>query len=160
MENVAHGLRPSGPRTVMRLETRGRASEELGMRPPRIVLAEDDPELRRLIGSVLRRDGYDVLELVDGAQLLEYLVRQSDRNADAPDLIVSDIRMPGCTGLDVLAGVRRRDWATPVVLITAFGDRDTHEEAERLGAVAVFDKPFDLDDLRTAVLNVVSHKPV
>jgi FixJ family two-component response regulator len=56
--------------------------------------------------------------------------------------------MHGVTGLDVLAGLRETDWATPVILLTAFGDAELHAEAHRLGALAVFDKPFDFRDLR------------
>jgi len=67
-----------------------------------------------------------------------------------PDLIVSDVRMPGWSGLDLLRFLRHRRSAIPVVLITAFGDRDTHERAARLGA-AVLDKPFALADLRRAI---------
>jgi FixJ family two-component response regulator len=59
--------------------------------------------------------------------------------------------MPGLTGLEVLAGLRKRDQSTPVILITAFGDEQTHAEAKRLGATAVIDKPFDTADLLTAV---------
>jgi DNA-binding NtrC family response regulator len=66
-------------------------------------------------------------------------------------LIISDVRMPGVSGLDVLATLRREDWSTPVILMTAFGDLETRAEARRLGAKALFDKPFDVDDLRTAV---------
>ena len=61
--------------------------------------------------------------------------------------------MPGCSGLDLLACLRHFDWNTPVILITAFGNAETHDQARRLGAFAVFDKPFDLADLETAVLN-------
>ena len=63
--------------------------------------------------------------------------------------------MPGFTGLEVLAGLRDANWHTPILLITAYGSDETYEEAARLGASGVFDKPFDIDDLRTAVLNLV-----
>ena len=60
------------------------------------------------------------------------------------------------TGLDVVAGLRRAEWITPVIIITAFGDEATHAEAQRLGAAAVFDKPFDVNDLRIAALHYAS----
>ena len=59
--------------------------------------------------------------------------------------------MPGLGGLDVLAILRCADWNTPVILITAFGDEATHAEGRDLGALAVFDKPFGVDLLRSAV---------
>jgi DNA-binding response OmpR family regulator len=122
-------------------------------RPARVLVAEDDQEMRSLIVSSLRRDGYDVVESETGDALLEEIGDELLRaHAVRPDLIVSDIRMPGSSGLDVLSGLRRAAWETPVILITAFGDDDTHKKAKRLGASAVFDKPFDVDDLRTAVM--------
>ena len=68
--------------------------------------------------------------------------------------IVSDIRLPHCSGLSVLATVRRAQWALPVVLMTAFSDPETRRLVESLGAI-LFDKPFALDDLRTAVANLL-----
>ena len=121
--------------------------------PVRVLLAEDDPEMRELLATALRQDGLEVVEARDGSALLDRLAEAlaADGDLDGYDLIVSDIRMPGYSALDILAGVRRALRHTPVILITAFGDRVTHERAMRLGASAVFDKPFDIDDLRMAV---------
>jgi DNA-binding NtrC family response regulator len=123
--------------------------------PPRVLLAEDDAEMREMIAQVLRRDGYDVIEARDGFQLLQYLATHTPAAEDAVDIVISDIRMPGKTGLDVLAGLRFADPATPVVLITGFGDLRTHLEAKRLGAAAVLDKPFDLQQLRSVIVNLL-----
>jgi DNA-binding NtrC family response regulator len=65
---------------------------------------------------------------------------------EAVSIIVSDIRMPGLDGLGLLTALRCASWTTPVILMTAFGSSETHEEAARLGAV-VLDKPFDLERL-------------
>jgi DNA-binding NtrC family response regulator len=77
------------------------------------------------------------------------------RPARPLDLIVSDVRMPGWTGLDLLDVVRRARMGTPVLLITAFGAPETHQEAARLGAGAVLNKPFDLDEFRATVAALV-----
>ena len=124
---------------------------------PCIVLADDNHELRSLLAAALRRDDYDVVEARDGSELLTRLATQHLRTeVDHPiDLVIADIRMPGCTGLEVLDGLRLSDWATPFILMTSFGDPETHAEGHRLGAAAVFDKPFDLDDLRTIVRNLI-----
>ncbi|WP_437324805.1 response regulator [Sorangium sp. So ce381] len=123
----------------------------------RVLLAEDDRELRLLLATALRRDGYEVLEAHDAKHLLELMGEALVSGNGAPvDVVVSDIRMPGASGLDLLAGLRRDDWTTPVVLITAFGDPETHAEAYRLGADAVLDKPLDVDDLRLVVQTLVS----
>jgi DNA-binding response OmpR family regulator len=122
----------------------------------RVLVAEDDPELRKVIADALRTDGYFVIEKADGAAALDYVAScLLHRHPDPPDLVVADIRMPHLSGLHVLAAMRGLDQMPPVVMITAFGDPKTHAQARRLGAEAVFDKPFDVDDLRTVVLNLV-----
>lgn len=129
------------------------AQTMLAARHAHLLVAEDDPEMRALLASCLRRDGYSVTEASDGAELRDYLGDCLLHGSIAyPDLIVSDIRMPGTTGLDVLAGLHHSGVTTPVILITAFGDEDTHRLGKALGAVAVFDKPLDFDELRDTVL--------
>jgi FixJ family two-component response regulator len=59
--------------------------------------------------------------------------------------------MPRRGGLDLIQELLDLEWCPPCILITGFGDERLHAEARRLGAVAVFDKPFDLDDLRASV---------
>lgn len=124
------------------------------LRPIRVLLAEDDAEMRRLLVATLRRAHCEVTEAQTGVQLSEQIARVRDGGAGAVDLIISDIRMPGRSGLDVLAALRRLDRDTPVILITGFGDPETHAQAHQLGALAVFNKPFDLDDLRMLVVSL------
>ncbi|MEO6950860.1 MAG: response regulator [Polyangia bacterium] len=110
----------------------------------RVLLAEDSESMRDMLECVLLKDGYDVTAVEDGDDLVAAL---DAAYGCAPELIITDVRMPGRSGLQVLEHLRARDRVTPVVLITAFGDAETHEEAGRLGAV-VLDKPFALDELR------------
>ena len=129
-------------------------------RRPRVLVAEDDREMRRLVVEALTDDGYDIAEVCDGVELLaqvgsSVLFGGFGSTREPPDLIVTDVRMPGLTGLTVLEGLRRAGGDVPVVVITAFGDEETHRVALENGAVAVFDKPFDLDDLRTIVLHAL-----
>jgi DNA-binding response OmpR family regulator len=123
----------------------------------RILVGEDDTDLRQLIAASLVTDGHEVVEAADGREILALLAPTLARpGARSPfDLIISDIRMPGWSGLEVLAGLRHYPMAPSVVLITAFGDEHVHAEARRLGAAAVLDKPFDLDELRALVTNVL-----
>jgi CheY-like chemotaxis protein len=119
-------------------------------RAPRILIAEDDSQMRDLLAEALRGAGYMVWEAEDGMELFDYYDEQSaPGNPDqfqGVDLIVSDIRMPWITGMQILGELRARRRHIPVVLITAFGDEKIHADAERLGAVAVFDKPFDVGE--------------
>jgi CheY-like chemotaxis protein len=128
--------------------------------PPRVLLAEDDPSLRSLIATSLREDGYEVVEVPDGNALVDRLADgvAADGSLDGIDLVVSDIRMPGFTALEVMAGMRRLLSRTPIVLITAFGDARTHRRAEQLGAAVVLDKPFDLDELRSTVTRLLAKR--
>jgi CheY-like chemotaxis protein len=126
---------------------------------PVVLVAEDDPEMRRLLATVLPRWGFDVVLAHDGDELTDRVQRflhgTSEERAHPPDLIISDVRMPGHSGLSVLEYLREHDGKTPFVVITAFGDASTHAEARRLGAARVLDKPFDLNHLRATVLELV-----
>ena len=123
-------------------------------RPSRVLVAEDDVEMRRLVGGRLRRAGVEVVEARDGHEALEAIALVHGDGVGARfDLVVSDVKMPGLGGLQLLECLRSGGWSMPVILITAFGSAETHESARRLGAHAVFDKPFDVDDLVGAVLD-------
>ena len=126
-------------------------------RQPLVLLAEDDAEFRHLLATVLEEEGYEVVEAGDGLALLASIEDTLTVRRERPEafLVVTDVRMPGLTGLDVLAILRCANWATPVILITAFGDEATHAEGRELGAVAVFDKPFNVDALRATVLETI-----
>lgn len=123
----------------------------------RILVTEDDAELRRLLTATFRRAGFDVLEAADGSSLLDQVgeVFLQDQDLSKLDVIVSDVRMPGWSGLDVLAGLVHSDYRVPVVLITAFADERTRDAAARLGVEALLQKPVDMDDLCTVVVRVL-----
>ena len=125
---------------------------------PRLLLAEDDDGLRPLLAERFRAEGFEVVEAEDGAAVVEFLAESIVQNSRHPgfDLIVSDIRLPGLNALDVLRGARGALEATPVILITAFGDRRTHDRALLLGASAVFDKPLDVDELIDAAFRLLT----
>lgn len=123
----------------------------------RVLLAEDDGEMRELLREALEHAGYDVTECSDGWSLLEHLhsyFLASEGNEEWFDVVVSDIRMPAITGLEVLEDGRTLDTFPPMILITAFGDEAVHDDARRFGAAAILDKPFDVDDLILAVQEI------
>jgi CheY-like chemotaxis protein len=124
--------------------------------PPLVLLAEDDDAFRGLLAGGLRREGYLVLEAASGVRLsamVESLLHSG--RSPRPELIVTEVRMPGQTGLGVLEQLRRHDWMTPVILMTGFGGAAFESEALRLGATAIFSKPFALEDLRRAARELV-----
>jgi CheY-like chemotaxis protein len=123
---------------------------------PRILLAEDHRETRALLASTLRAQGYEVVEAANGYEFLSVISEAwLGPTTRFPDLVITDVRMPGPNGLRVIEGLRKTYWAIPVIVITAFGDADTHAEARRLGARAVIDKPFDPDKLKDTVVEIL-----
>jgi len=118
----------------------------------RILVADDDADLRRLVTWTLRKEGYEVVEAADGMEFIDCLEATAWNPACRPfDAIVSDVKMPGLSGLDLLALFRCTVLTTPIILMTAFADAETRSEAEALGATALLDKPLDLATLRAAV---------
>jgi DNA-binding response OmpR family regulator len=126
--------------------TQPRARMPEGPRP-RVLIAEDDEEFRRLLVASFEKWGFAVIEARDGRELFALV---DPVRGPTVDLVVSDIRMPGVNGLDALAALREHDWQVPVVLMSAFFDPETHAEALRLGATLLH-KPFPLATLERLV---------
>ena len=121
----------------------------------RVLVAEDSKEMRRLLVWALEGRGFQVTEAADGPDLFFRLSTQASPKASY-DLLVSDVRMPHMTGLEVMQGLQRvKHLLPPTILITAFGDEHIHQRAAELGAVVV-DKPFELEDLLAKVDETLS----
>ena len=118
------------------------------------MLAEDDADLREVLADLIAQDGFRVRTVQSGTQLAACLQRLAD-GGEPPAAIVTDHSMPGRYVFDVLEAHATAVDSPPVIVITAFGD-EVEPRAARFGAKAVFDKPFDPDDLRTAVLHWVT----
>lgn len=107
----------------------------------RILVVDDDPEMRRLLADFLRGEGFRVDLAANGQEALRQLCEEIF------DHVVLDKNLPGESGLEMLPLLRALAPGTPVTLITAFGDSRTHEHAFSRGAYEVLLKPFNLDDL-------------
>ncbi len=118
---------------------------------PRVMIVDDDADMRALLRDVLERDGFLVREHATGIGLMPAL--ESWR----PDAIVLDNVMAGTTGLDLLSPIRRRHPTTPVVLVTAFGGSETEATARRLGATHYLDKPFRVGRLVAMLRSALAH---
>lgn len=123
---------------------------------PHILLAEDDDEMRRLLAQAVCAAGYEVIQCRDGMDFLKrlesFIVNKGTLDFE---LIISDILMPGLTGLEILEDLHECKGFPPMILITAFGDKEVHKKAEKFGAAAIFDKPFEIDDLLSKVREIV-----
>ena len=113
-----------------------------------ILVADDDPAMRSLVSDELKDEGYCVVQVSDGLEVLHCLRDVS------PDLIITDLRMPH-GGMDVVARIKEVVPKTPVILMTAFGDRETESLAYKWGASAYFNKPVRMADLKEAVKNLL-----
>ena len=120
-----------------------------------IFIADDDREMRSLLEASLRRGGFEV-HLADSGDTLLAALDAATASGQVPDLVITDVRMPGSDGLEVLRRIRRTLPTLPVILITAFGDRRTHERARSLGATFVINKPFRLGAFRERVEAIVA----
>lgn len=127
-----------------------RVTLDFARAPLRVLVAEDNGTLRRLLALVLRRDGHQVVEACDAGELLEALASSwIEGDGSAPiDLVICEQSLPGLEGLTVLAGLRSRDRATPFILMT--GDEEVQRRARRLRAV-VLDHPFSVAAIRAAI---------
>ena len=111
----------------------------------RILVVDDEPSMREMLRIVLRRDGYDVVIAENGRDAIEQL-RKSNI-----DLLLSDIKMPDVTGVEVLRAAKDINRDIVAFMMTAFASTSTAVEAMRLGAVDYFTKPFSMDELRLKI---------
>jgi DNA-binding NtrC family response regulator len=108
---------------------------------PRILVVDDETSILRTLEILLRGEGFEVTVRTSGKEALE---KWDDTR---PDVVLSDIRMPGLTGMDVLGAIRERDPEVPVILMTAQASLQSAIEAVNRGAFYYLQKPFSNDDL-------------
>lgn len=127
------------------------------LRKPHVILAEDDGDLREVLAEVLSEMGAEVESVVDGGRFLVSVASQYNegRTPRQVDLIVTDIRMPVCSGLDILDGIRAARWTTPVIIMTGLQTPTVRARAIKLGAKLLI-KPLDLDVFKSAVTELLA----
>jgi DNA-binding response OmpR family regulator len=115
---------------------------------PRVLIAEDDRDLRELLEEVFRDDGWVVHSAPNGTKLLDELSQAIlESNQLVPDLVLTDIMMPGVQVMSVLAELRAAGWTTPVIVVSARADEISHEIGRSLDPIVFCQKPVDLDRL-------------
>jgi len=108
-----------------------------------VLVIEDEEKLRRVVELQLKTAGYDVEQAGSAEEAMKL--------ADRADVILTDLRLPGMSGLEMLQQLRSEDSHKPVIVMTAFGSIETAVEAMKAGAVDFLPKPFSLDHLMTVV---------
>ena len=117
-----------------------------------ILVVDDEPDVEALFRQQFRRDlksGRFMMEFATSAPAA--LVRMAEINDPSLILILSDINMPGMSGLEMLPKVRAERPDVPVIMITAYGDAETHRKAIENGAVGLLTKPIDFTLLRAEI---------
>jgi DNA-binding NtrC family response regulator len=111
------------------------------MKKTRVLVVDDDSDARELISMVLVQAGYDVQDAADGFSALAKVSKYR------PDLVLTDLRMPGMHGIDLLQRIRRVHGDVPVIIATGQETWDLCTAAEAYGAVTCMVKPINLDEL-------------
>jgi two-component system, NtrC family, response regulator AtoC len=111
----------------------------------RVLIVDDEKNMRWVLGQALTGEGFDVAEAVDGTSALESVAEQE------PDVMVLDHRMPEPDGMEVLRKVRSKGMSFPIIMLTAHGNVATAVEAMKAGASEYLTKPFDLEELKLAI---------
>jgi two-component system NtrC family response regulator len=121
------------------------------MNTPRILVVDDDEHLRWILQTQLEQMGYAAAAVADGTEAIAAVEKE------APALVLTDLKMPGMSGMELLEAIRRDYPEIPVVLMTAFGTIQSAVQAMRAGAYDYLTKPIDYDELSLVVSRVLEH---
>src|SRR5215471_19463902 len=121
---------------------------------PRVLIADDEEPMRKLVARAIAMDGHETVTAQDGAEALEILIREDG----AFDLLLSDIQMPIMDGIALALSAARDFPGLTILLMTGFADQ--RERASNLAAIAhdVITKPFSVVDIRTAVADALASR--
>ena len=115
----------------------------------RILVVDDEESMRQLLEIALRKEGYRLTLAESGKKATEIFDKSSY------DLVISDIKMPDMSGVEVLRHIKETDPTVPVIMITAYASAETAVEALRLGAYDYLTKPFKLEELKANIRNAL-----
>jgi DNA-binding response OmpR family regulator len=116
----------------------------------RILVIEDDREMRSLLQDFIEDAGFEVDAVADGSEAFRKLARETF------DLMITDIRMPGLSGIDILPGLKKLLPQAPVIVITAFGSEKVHHKILERGGNAYLEKPIHLEELRLLIKRMIA----
>ena len=112
----------------------------------RVLLADDDAEVRKLLAKIMTKKGFDVTDAEDGKRALELYCHA----AGGFDLLMTDICMPEMNGCDLIREIRRKDQQLPIIVVTGYADQELINEIESCNAT-LFEKPIDFPSLFTCI---------
>jgi len=121
----------------------------------RVLLIDDDAEVRRIVHLALTKDGYDVVEAPSGAQAIE-AIRTGD-NPLLTDVIICDVRMPQVNGIEAVAFFREQFPSVPIIVLTGYPDTNLATSFLKQGVMEYLVKPIEKEKL-IATVNAVQHR--
>jgi two-component system, OmpR family, KDP operon response regulator KdpE len=120
--------------------------------PPKVLVIDDEPPIRKLLRMGLSAHGYEILEAPNGRVSLELLEQKK------PDLVILDLGLPDMQGLELLRTIRARNEGVPIVVLSSRGDEASKVQALDLGADDYVTKPFGMDELLARMRAALRHQ--
>ena len=124
--------------------------------PLQVLIVDDEALIRWAVAETLGAQGYNVTEAGDGSSAL----REFSNSLGETDVVLLDVRLPDSDDLRVLSAMRRLSPSTPVILMTAYGTPELMNEALRLGAFSLVNKPFAMSDLAPLIERALASNPI
>jgi DNA-binding NtrC family response regulator len=115
----------------------------------RVLIIDDEESIREYLSMMLEREGYEVVATADGKKALR------SQSQDGFDVVVTDLQLPGLSGIDVLSALREQDPTLPVIIVTGHASQESAIEALNLGAFYYLLKPVSNDELKQVVRNAL-----
>jgi two-component system chemotaxis response regulator CheY len=122
----------------------------------RVLIVDDEPDIRKVVRMTLHKAGYDVLEAENGEQAIEVI--NSGENRLLLDVIICDIRMPKVNGIEAIAYFRQNYPRVPLIVLTGFPDTDMATSLLRQGVVDYLVKPVEGEKLRASVARAMEQR--
>ena len=119
---------------------------------PSILIADDEPSILQSLSGLLTDEGFEVLTADNGYEALKVI------DAEAPDLVILDIWMPGIDGIETLKEIKKAHAVLPVIIITGHGNVETAVKATKLGAFDLIEKPLNIDKIIVAIHNALNFR--
>ena len=115
-----------------------------------LLIVDDQAGIRLLLNEVFSKEGFETTLAANGMEALQFVSEK------IPDCILLDMRMPGLSGVEVLKRIKKQSADVPVIMMTAYGEIELTEEAFQHGAERYFTKPFNIYEVRDAVVEIVN----